>query len=91
MDAGYDDGQVTPAIIPGYTTEPPISRPIPTFEGLDELGLKVKYTISSIYLENGTLKRIAGVKSSVEPLKHYGKIMENIRQEAVQKYGYKIR
>jgi hypothetical protein len=91
MDIGLDDGMVTPSIIPGYTEEEPISKKVSTLEGLDELGIKVKYTISSTYLENGELKKIAGVKSSVEPLKHYPIIMENIEAEAVEKYGYMIR
>lgn len=91
MDSGYDDGQVTPSIIPGYSDEPPMSKPMPTFDGLDELGIKVKYTISSAYFENGKLKRIAGTKTSVEPIKHYPTIMKNIEQEAVNKYGYMIR
>jgi hypothetical protein len=91
MDSGYDDGMVTPSIIPGYTDEEPISRIMPTFDGLDELGIKVKYTISSAYFENGELKKIAGTKTSVEPVKHYPKIMKNIEQEAIDKYGYTIR
>jgi hypothetical protein len=90
MDAGYEDGQVTPAIIPGYTDQPPIRRPIPTLEPLDKFGIKAEYTVSSIYWENGELKRIAGAKGAVEPLKHYPKIMENIRREAVEKYNYLI-
>ncbi len=91
MDSGYDDGFVTPSIIPGFTDEEPISRALPTFDGLDALGIKVKYTISSAYFENGKLKRIAGTKSSVEPVKHYPTIMKNIEQEAIEKYGYEIR
>ena len=91
MDTGYDDGQVTPAIIPGYSQEPPISKPMPTFDGLQEMGIKVKYTVSSAYFENGKLKKIAGSKGSVEPVKHYPTIMKNIEQEAINKYGYMIR
>jgi len=91
MDIGYDDGWVTPSIIPGYTEEEPITRKLPTFDGLEELGIKVKYTISSAYLENGKLKKIAGTKSAVEPLKHYPTIMKNIEAEAIEKYGYEIR
>ncbi len=90
MDAGYDDGQVTPVLIPGFSDEPPLSRPIPTLEALDQFGLTVTYTISSIYFENGELKRIAGANSDVQPLRDYTKIMENIRQEAVEKYNYII-
>ncbi|MHC4288309.1 MAG: DUF4056 domain-containing protein [Planctomycetota bacterium] len=91
MDIGYDDGVVTPSLIPGYTDEEPISRTIPTLDGLDELGITVKYTISSVYYENFELKKIAGTKTAVEPIKHYPTIMKNIEQEAVDKYGYQIR
>ncbi|RKY10887.1 MAG: hypothetical protein DRP52_06715, partial [Planctomycetota bacterium] len=91
MDSGYDDGIVTPSIIGGYCQEPPVSRTMPTFDGLDELGIKVKYTISSVYLENGKLKKIAGTKSAVEPTLHFPAIMKNIEAEAINKYNYQIR
>ncbi|MHC5139737.1 MAG: DUF4056 domain-containing protein [Planctomycetota bacterium] len=91
MDIGYDDGVITPSLVPGYTDEESISRTIPTLGGLDELGITVKYTISSIYFENMELKKIAGSKGPVEPIKHYPKIMENIEAEAIDKYGYMIR
>lgn len=91
MDTGYDDGIVTPSIIPGFTDEEPITRSMPTFDGLDELGITIKYTISSAYLENGKLKKIAGTKTDVEPTKHYPTIMKNIEKEALEKYNYMIR
>ena len=91
MDTGYDDGWVTPSLIPGYTDEEPIAREMPTLDGLEELGIQIKYSISSAYLENGKLKKIAGVKTSVEPIRHYPAIMENIETEAVDKYGYMTR
>jgi len=91
MDTGYDDGEVTPSLVPGYTDETPIPKPMPTFDGLDALGIKVKYTISSAYFENGTLKKIAGAKGNVEPVKDYPTIMKSIEQEAIDEYGYMIR
>ena len=91
MDTGLDDGLITPSIIPGYTDEEPISKQTPTLDGLDALGIKVKYTVSSAYFENGKLKKIAGAKGDVEPIRDYPKIMENIETEAVKKYGYMIR
>jgi hypothetical protein len=91
MDTGYDDGRVTPALIPGYTDQEPISRKMPTLDGLEELGIKIKYTIRSAYFENGKLKKIAGTKSSVEPIRDYPIIMKNIEAEAINKYGYMIR
>ena len=91
MDTGYDDGWVTPAIIPGYTEAEPISRKMPTLDGLDELGIKVKYTISSAYFENGKLKKLAGTNTDVEPAKDFTSIMKGIEAEAVNKYNYQIR
>jgi hypothetical protein len=91
MDTGLDDGFVTPSIIPGYTDEKPISKKMPTLDGMDALGIKVTYTVSSAYFENGKLKKIAGTKGNVEPFRDYPTIMKNIEQEAVEKYGYMIR
>lgn len=91
MDTGLDDGFATPSIIPGYTDEAPISRKMPTLDGLDALGITVKYTIRSAYFENGELKKIAGADGDVEPVKDYPTIMKDIETEAVAKYGYMIR
>lgn len=91
MDIGTDDGMVTPSIIPGYTDEPPISKPAPTLDGLADLGIGITYTISSAYFENGKLKKIAGSKGSVQPVRDYPTIMKKIEQEAINKYGYMIR
>lgn len=91
MDIGFDDGLITPCIIPGFTDKPPVSISMPTFDGLDKYGIGVTYTISSFYLQNGTLKRMAGVSSAVQPLKDYPAIIKKIEQEAIQKYNYTIR
>lgn len=91
MDIGCDDGMITPSLIPGFTDEEPISRTIPTLDGLDNIGITIQYTISSVYWENIELKKIAGTKTAVEPIKHYPVIMKNIEQEAIDKYRYTIR
>ena len=91
MDIGIDDGLITPSIIPGYTSEKPISIPMPTLDGLDKTGIKITYTISSAYFENGKLKKMAGTKSNVQPLGDYPTIMSQIEQEAIEKYNYTIR
>ena len=91
MDLGFDDGMITPCIIPGFTDKPPVSIPTPTLDGLNQYGIKVDYTISSFYLQNGTLKRMAGVNSAVRPLKDYPAIIKKIEQEAIRKYNYTIR
>ncbi len=91
MDAGFDDGMISPSIIPGFTNEPPISIPLFTLDGLEQTGIKITYTISSIYAENGKLKKMANVNSEVEPTKHFPIIMKQIEQEAIEKYNYTIR
>ncbi len=85
MDSHVDD-DISPCIVPGYTTAEPIHYPLPNLDGIDKYGIKVKYTIGSFFLENGTLKRIAGTTSALEPLKDFKPIMLNIQQEGVVKH-----
>lgn len=85
MDSYLDD-DVSPCIIPGFTSAPPIAYPLPNLDGIDQYGIKVTYTVSSFFLENGTLKDIAGTSSALQPLKDFKPIMENIQAEAVRKY-----
>ena len=91
MDAGFDDGLISPSIIPGYTDEAPISIPLFALDGLEEHGIKVTYTIKSAYGEARKLKEMAGVNSEVEPVKHLPIILEEIEREAIEKYNYTIR
>lgn len=91
MDVGFDDGFVTPTIIPGFTKEPPIPCPMPGLDGLSAYGFKVTYTISSHYLQDDALRKMAGTTGKVEPYKHFPIIMEQIEQEAREKYQYQTR
>ena len=90
MNLGFEDGQITPQPIPGYTDQPPASIPLPTFDGLEQYGLSADYTIHSPYFEAGALRRMAETDDRVRPLIDYPLIMEKIRQEAVEKYDYII-
>ena len=89
MDS-YLDEDVSPCIVPGYTSAEPIIYPLPDLDGIDQYGIKVKYTVNSFFLENGTLKRIAGTSDALEPLKDFKPIMKNIQREGVEKYGLDI-
>ncbi|MCE9589764.1 MAG: DUF4056 domain-containing protein [Planctomycetes bacterium] len=91
MDTGFDTGRLVPCLIPGFSTDPPITYPMPTLDALSSTGFKATYSITSIYLEDGTLKRLAGRESDVQPYKDFPKIMEAIKKEAVEKYHYRIR
>ena len=89
MDS-YIDDDVSPCIVPGFTDKEPITYPLPNLDGIDRYGIKVKYTVNSFFLENETLKRIAGTKSDLEPLKDFKPIMENCQKEGVEKYGLDV-
>ena len=89
MDSCIDD-DVSPCIVPGFTTASPISYPLPNLNGIDQYGIKIKYTVNSFFLENETLKRIAGTSEALQPLKDFKPIMENIQKEGAEKYGLLI-
>lgn len=89
MDSHLDN-DISPCIVPGYTNAPPITYPLPTLDGIEKYGIGVKYTVTSMFLENGTLKRIAGTDDALQPLKDFKPIMENIQREGVEKYGFDI-
>lgn len=88
MDIGYETGRITPCLIPGLTDQPPVSVPWPNLDGLGPFGLHVRYTLRSAYFEAGALKRRAGIQGDIEPLKHFPLIMDSIKKEAREKYGY---
>jgi hypothetical protein len=89
MDS-YQDDDVSPCIIPGFTNEPPITYPLPNLDGIEQYGIKVTYTISAMFAEVGTLKRIAGTSSTLQPLKDFKPIMKQIQDEAPRKYPFLI-
>ncbi|HOK66619.1 MAG TPA: DUF4056 domain-containing protein [Anaerohalosphaeraceae bacterium] len=88
MDIGFETGRITPCLIPGLTDQPPVSLPWPNLDGLEAYGLGVLYTLRSPYLEAAALKRRAGIQGELEPLKHFPLIMESIKKEAREKFGY---
>lgn len=89
MDS-HVDNDISPCIVPGYTTAPPITYPLPTLDGIEQYGIGVTYTINAMFLEHGTLKRIAGVSGELQPLRDFKPIMLNIQREGVEKYGFDI-
>lgn len=89
MDSHMDD-DISPCVVPGYTSAEPINYPLPNMDGIEKYGIKIKYTISAFFLENSTLKRIAGTSRALEPVKDFKPIMINIQKEGVEKYGLDI-
>ncbi|MCE5185996.1 MAG: DUF4056 domain-containing protein [Planctomycetaceae bacterium] len=82
MDS-YQDADVSPCIVPGFTNAEPITYPLPTLQGIERYGINVTYTINSMFLENQELKRIAGTSGPLQPLKDFKPIMKNCQQEGI--------
>ena len=90
MDS-YLDEDISPCIVPGYTSAEPIVYPLPNLDGIDKYGIKVKYTVdSSFFLENAALKKLAETSDKLEPLEDFRAIMKKIQREGVEKYGLDI-
>ncbi len=90
VDAGFDDGYVSPALIPGVSDAEPIDYAVPALDSLEKYGIEMKYTISSAHGADRKMRKIAGTKGPLEPRRHFAAIMEHVRKEAVEKYGFDI-
>lgn len=91
MDIGVDDGQINPSIIPGFTNESPIACPLPTLDGLKLHGFKATYSVSSLYLQNGTLQKMTGSQGDVHPYRDYPVIIKQMEKRAIEHFGYEVR
>jgi len=92
FDIGFDDGFVTPVVVPVAECEgiDPADYPIPSLKTIREYGFEVsiemapvvqKQLLKCIYPnENTDMKRI-------NPEKHFGIIIQHIRKEAIEMYG----
>jgi hypothetical protein len=94
VDIGLDDGHVTPILVPGICegVEPePIL--VPTIDKLQKYGISMRYEILPREWEKSKILKIAypnGNGRKIQPDKHFPIIMDHIKKEAVQKYGYDI-
>jgi hypothetical protein len=94
LDIGLDDGYVSPVLIPGISEgAEPEPLPVPTLDVLPRYGFSLKYKISPVYLEK---RKIFGIFYTdrkgkyIEPAIHYPGIIDFIKKEAVEKYGYDV-
>ena len=90
VDAGLDDGYVSPALIPGVSDAEPLDFAAPALDSLEKYGFEMAYTISSAHGADRKMRKIVQTKGPLEPRKHFAAIMEYIKKEAVEKYGFDI-
>jgi hypothetical protein len=93
MDVG-DSGFVSPILIPGICeTAVPEKMPAPKLSVLSKYGFTLKYDISPNVWESGKIYKVVfsdGKRGRIEPMKHYPILMDYIKKEAVEKYGYEV-
>ena len=90
VDAGFDDGYVSPALIPGISDDEPIDYAAPALDSLEKYGIEMAYTISCARAADRKMRKIAQTKGPLQPRKHFAAIMEYVKKEAVEKYGFDI-
>lgn len=94
IDIGLDDGYVTPVLSPGIceSAEPEL-RPVPNLDILAEYKFTMKYEIQPNEFEKGKMLKVAHQNKkgkTIQPSEHYPNLIDHIKKEAVEKYGYDI-
>lgn len=94
IDTGLDDGYITPVIVEGICDDASaVPLAVPNLDILKKYGFKMKYEITPNVWEGNEILRIvhSEVKGkTIEPNKHFPAIMEYIKKQAVEEYGYII-
>jgi len=92
MDTGLDDGIISPVLVPGICQNPeaePIQ--VPDIDILAKYGFSMEYKILPREWEKGKFLKIVYPDKKgkyIYPEKHFPILMEYIKKQAVEKYGY---
>lgn len=89
MDIGTGDGQINPAVFPGFTDKEPIPLPAPTLDLLAKHGIKAKIVVSPSSPKYGTIKSKAGITGDYDPAVHNPKILAVIKADALRR-GFRV-
>lgn len=95
FDIGSDDGFVSPWLVPGFSIcagQEATPYPIPRMARLGDYGLDVVVEIEPREWERHKILQIIygnrwRDKDRIEPMQHFGPILEYIRAQAVRRYG----
>ncbi len=95
LDVGLDNGMVMPWLIPNVGAchgAAPKPYPVPTLAPLEEHEFHVTVEIEPREWERNEILRVVypnpkGREARIEPAKHFGAIIEDIRATAVERYG----
>lgn len=94
MDTGVDDGFVSPILVPGMCDDAVPERiAVPVINSLSKYGFTMKYKISPNIWEEGKIFKVVypnGKGKKIVPDKHYPILMDYIRKQAIEEYGYEV-
>ena len=97
FDVGWDDGFVTPWLVPGAPgcdDAQPLDWPVPGLASLREYGFRVSLEIEPKELEKAAILRIIYPNGRpwgrIVPTAHFGPIIEHIRGQAIERYGPQV-
>jgi hypothetical protein len=95
FDTGVDDGFVTPTLLPSLGKCEPISYPVPTLDFLADYGFDVDFQIDPKVWEKKSILNViytkkSGANKRIEPVAHFGTLVEYMKMVAEIKYGFDI-
>jgi hypothetical protein len=98
FDIGLDDGSITAWIVPsvsGCEAAEAQTYPVPNLDFLSKYGFSMKLEIEPREWEKGKILKAAYPdrkkrKKRIEPIVHFATIMDHIKAEAAEKYGYDV-
>jgi hypothetical protein len=93
FDIGLDDGSITPWLAPGLSAcdgPRPEDCPVPTLAFLQQRGFAITYEIEPREWERKEMLAIVyghDGTGRIDPVRHFGPILDYIRAQAVARYG----
>ena len=96
FDVGLDDGHITPTLLPGVTECPnvePTPYPVPTLDAVTRHGFSMKIQTRCREWERDKIFVVLfGDRRDrrIDPEVHIPRLMEYLRQNAIDKYGYMV-
>lgn len=98
LDIGLDDGLVTPWLVPSLDCccdSKPQPYPAPTLDSISKYGFSAKVEIKPTSWETNKILNIVYPnkkqrKSRIEPALHFAAIMDYIKKDAKNNYGYLV-
>lgn len=91
FDVGYDDGFLTPWLVPGmFEDAEPMPCPVPDTRCFEEYGFQIVVELDPRVSEKGKIFHALGLDSKTKRLRldvHFPQLLEYIKKEAIKEHG----